>query len=252
MTYENNMNKAQDRFNPAQPYLPPRPSNDKPSFKEKPSLPPPPVPMPPPPPPPPPKVVMSAPPMTYDSFPPYPPSSDDSGPPGFSLPPDDPPMMMPSDDHHHHPHDDYKFELPPQPHYDHDHDVHYSDIDLDSLQAFYHDHHHHHHETTTTTTPKPEMVESKVNNRYSYYYLGKKLWYLPLYFSVYFIIYVSVLIVKSIARHKITYPQHWKSKRSLDEGWKMSPESLNALTKLVSDAVVNYGIKYLTSDNSEK
>lgn len=62
------------------------------------------------------------------------------------------------------------------------------------------DHHHVYKEVTTTEAPEDERVNK---GHYSYYFLGRKLWYIPLYFSVYFIIYVTVLILKSIARHKI-------------------------------------------------
>lgn len=76
------------------------------------------------------------------------------------------------------------------------------------------DHHHVYHEIkTTTTTAAPE--DERVNKgHYSYYYLGRKLWYIPLYFSVYFIVYITVLILKSIARHKVSFVQHFDDKRT--------------------------------------
>lgn len=50
--------------------------------------------------------------------------------------------------------------------------------------------------------------EDRVSKRpYSYYFLGRKLWYIPLIFSVYFIIYVGALVLKSVARHKIQFPE---------------------------------------------
>ena len=70
---------------------------------------------------------------------------------------------------------------------------------------FHHYHHHNHH--PTTTTEEPEMNDQRLSKRpYSYYYIGKKLWYLPLYFSIYFIIYIAALVLKSITRHKINFP----------------------------------------------
>lgn len=65
------------------------------------------------------------------------------------------------------------------------------------------DHHPVYHEVTTTTEAQEDMRVNK--GQYSYYYLGRKLWYIPLYFSIYFIIYVTVLILKSIARHKVDF-----------------------------------------------
>lgn len=83
-----------------------------------------------------------------------------------------------------------------------DHD-HYHEVIYDHLPEF---HHHHHHRSTT---PEPEMNDQRLDKRpYSYYFIGKKLWYIPLYFSIYFIVYIAALVLKSIARHKITFPAH--------------------------------------------
>ncbi|KAK6619555.1 hypothetical protein RUM43_012312 [Polyplax serrata] len=50
--------------------------------------------------------------------------------------------------------------------------------------------------------------EDRVSKKpYSYYFLGRKLWYIPLLFSVYFIVYVGALVLKSVARHKIQFPE---------------------------------------------
>lgn len=66
----------------------------------------------------------------------------------------------------------------------------------------HHHHHHHHEEETTTTTVAPEPEEPRVK-KYSYYYLGRKLWYIPLYFTLWFCLYVVALIIRSIGRHKV-------------------------------------------------
>ncbi|XP_022822506.1 histone-lysine N-methyltransferase SETD1B-like [Spodoptera litura] len=154
-------------------------------------------------------------------------------PPAGDMKPDshDAPM-----DDHGFPHDfpgDFKF------HHDfdeHDHD---------------HDHYHYHHPTTTTTTEMPRV------NRYSYYYLGKKLYYLPLYFSVYFIVYVGALIIKAVLRHKITYPNSWRpntttasffSKRSIES--HLSNENLHEITGRVTRAIAMAAEKYV-SDKSK-
>lgn len=90
--------------------------------------------------------------------------------------PDQPPMptgmdvMPPSgppDDHDHlHHHDHPSFD--------------YSDLIYDDHHHHPHHHHHHHEEPTTTTPSPPEEPRVK---KYSYYYLGRKLWYIPLYFT---------------------------------------------------------------------
>lgn len=71
-----------------------------------------------------------------------------------------------------------------------------------------HHHHHHHEEETTTTTVAPEPEEPRVK-KYSYYYLGRKLWYVPLYFTLWFCLYVVALIIRSIGRHKVR--REWNS-----------------------------------------
>ncbi|CAK9801928.1 hypothetical protein ANTQUA_LOCUS3063 [Anthophora quadrimaculata] len=77
-------------------------------------------------------------------------------------------------------------------HHDFDHELIYDHI------PEYHEH-----------TEPPEMNDQRLDKRpYSYYFIGKKLWYIPLYFSIYFIIYIAALVLKSIARHKITFPAH--------------------------------------------
>lgn len=100
------------------------------------------------------------------------------------------------------------------------------------------DHHHHHvykEVTTTTTTEAPE--DERVNKgHYSYYYLGRKLWYIPLYFSVYFIIYVTVLILKSIARHKIQL-KHEHFARDKDKGRSLDLNDLNDLHQNVTEGI---------------
>jgi hypothetical protein len=80
-------------------------------------------------------------------------------------------------------------------------------------------------QTNNTYLPMPITYgpeENRNKKPYTYYYLGRKLWYIPLYFSVYFIVYITSLLVKSIARHKIKYPlSYWAgySKRALGNGF---------------------------------
>lgn len=71
----------------------------------------------------------------------------------------------------------------------------------------HHDLHHDYHHVKVPPPPLEMMDDQRVNRRpYSYYYIGRKLWYVPLYFSIYFIIYIASLILKSVARHKINFP----------------------------------------------
>lgn len=118
-------------------------------------------------------------------------------------------------------------------------------------------HHYHHHTTTTTTTTTTEAPRA---NRFSYYYLGKKLYYLPLYFSVYFIVYVGALIIKAVLRHKIVYPNSWRpngttatffSKRSVDS-WDLSNENLHEVTGRVTKAIAEAAEKYMSESTKTK
>ncbi|CAH0382232.1 unnamed protein product [Bemisia tabaci] len=57
--------------------------------------------------------------------------------------------------------------------------------------------------------PPPTPADEEEDEReaqYYYYGVGRHLWYVPLYFSIYFIIYVGYLILRSIARHKVQLP----------------------------------------------
>ena len=105
----------------------------------------------------------------------------------------------------------------PQQHHDHDHEhdhIPYHHHSLSSYPSYhsyphiiyddehYHHDHHYHHHPTTTTEPPPPPPEPRVK-KYSYFYIGRKLWYIPLYFTVWFTFYVLWLILKSISRHKV-------------------------------------------------
>lgn len=112
----------------------------------------------------------------------------------------------------------------------------------DHYPHFFYDHHPVYHEiatTTTTTTEAPQ--EERVNNNYSYYYLGRKLWYIPLYFSAYFIIYITVLILKSIARHKVSFWQDLHNLGSRREGRNLNLEEItNNVTSSIERAQAKY------------
>lgn len=104
--------------------------------------------------------------------------------------------------------------------YHRDHDFKYSGLHgVDAFPEIVYDHdpHHdyfeHHHPppttTTTTTTEEPEELEEPEEpeqprvKKYSYFYLARSLWYIPLYFTVWFTFYVTYLILQSIGRHKV-------------------------------------------------
>lgn len=153
--------------------------------------------------------------------PPPPPSDDDDRGPQHDHPPFlnfgqprpsdlpfpfDPNLLK--DDHGHGPYSDIIFDH--DPHHDHHH--HHDDHDFFDF---------HHHlppppprplppppppPPTTEPPPPPEEPEEPEQPRvkkYSYFYLSRSLWYIPLYFTVWFTFYVTWLILQSIGRHKV-------------------------------------------------
>ncbi|KAL5278715.1 hypothetical protein ACFFRR_003374 [Megaselia abdita] len=195
---------------------------------------------------------------------------------------DDPGPPVDAHDHHHDHHHDYipgKLYPTPPPGYipdgnDHDHDHHHHHEHIPEItddhhhdhfedhgvKAFdYHDlvyddhffHHHHHHPTEPPPPPPPPSTEAPEPppeprvKKYSYFYIGRKLWYIPLYFTVWFSFYVLWLILKSIARHKVNLPNHYVAKRSLpDMSHKQATEHIDKLTVFVMDNIEKFKDKY--------
>ncbi|XP_065086229.1 uncharacterized protein LOC135708152 isoform X2 [Ochlerotatus camptorhynchus] len=74
---------------------------------------------------------------------------------------------------------------------------------------------------TTNLAPLPppplEYGTARVK-AYSYFYLSRTLWYVPLYFTLYFCFYILILVLRSIARHKVSYPNNFTgTSRSLQD-----------------------------------
>ncbi|KAL9928042.1 uncharacterized protein ACN427_003905 [Glossina fuscipes fuscipes] len=91
----------------------------------------------------------------------------------------------------------------------------------------------HYHTTTTTQAPPPEPPPEPRVKKYSYFYIGRKLWYIPLYFTVWFTFYVLWLILKSIARHKVNLPNHYVNRRSL-ENYDLRKTQQNRIDQLTT------------------
>ncbi|XP_055906807.1 uncharacterized protein LOC129942037 [Eupeodes corollae] len=142
---------------------------------------------------------------------------------------------------HHEHHPDIEFSHGPIFHDHHPHD--YPDIVYDD----YHHGHHHHVPMTTEPPPPPPAPEQPRVKKYSYFYIGRKLWYIPLYFTVWFTFYVLWLILKSIARHKVNLPNHYVTRRSIDEimEHREARESIDKLTVQVMDGIEKFKLRYL-------
>lgn len=76
--------------------------------------------------------------------------------------------------------------------------------DIGSIHSDFTKHHSHHViEDSPAQNFTPKLPPEARVKKYSYFYIGRKLWYIPLYFTVWFSFYVLWLILKSIARHKV-------------------------------------------------
>jgi hypothetical protein len=59
-------------------------------------------------------------------------------------------------------------------------------------------------EASTTEKAVMEKVKNEPRAKtYSYYYFGRKVWYIPLFFTTYFSIYMAAIIIRSIGRHAV-------------------------------------------------
>lgn len=83
--------------------------------------------------------------------------------------------------------------------------------------------------------------------KYSYFYIGRKLWYIPLYFTVWFSFYILWLIIKSIGRHKVNLPNHYVSRRSAPDPFTEQgrDEYINEMTVRVLEHIDSFKQKYL-------
>lgn len=58
----------------------------------------------------------------------------------------------------------------------------------------------------TTTPPPPPPPPPPAT--YTYYYLGPKLWYIPMFFNVYCVLYIAYIIIRVVTKHKVLFPEH--------------------------------------------
>lgn len=84
-------------------------------------------------------------------------------------------------------------------------------------------------------TKKHGPEEKRNQKPYTFYYIGRKLWYLPMYFSAYFAAYITAILVKAIARHKIRYPLQYWTGRSLGNGF--NKRELELVTGVITKAL---------------
>jgi hypothetical protein len=155
--------------------------------------------------------------------------------------------------------DSYSLSLPKYPyyHYSEGNPLHYNSQDYEygdyypnsqEQKPYSHDHLHYYNsfynmsapsstQQPMETTPRPE--EKSNTRRYTFYYIGRKLWYLPMYFSAYFATYLTLILVKAVARHKIMFPlQYWadtSTSKSLGNGF--NKRELELFTEVIMKAL---------------
>lgn len=160
--------------------------------------------------------------------------------------------------------EDSYFPSPPKyPHHHGDlHDYVYVDYDPTLHEHKPHEHHHMYYDNSyyhapqlnntyqlppenNTYQPMQSMEENRNKKPYTYYYIGRKLWYIPLYFSVYFIVYITSLLVKSIARHKIRFPaSYWAGGYARALGNELNKKRLEMITGYITKALEKFGKRY--------
>lgn len=80
--------------------------------------------------------------------------------------------------------------------------------------------------------------------QYANYFIGPKLWYIPLFFSIYYLCYVTALIVKAISRHKILFPSK-AQKVTAKSDYPGRSFVQNTLTGIIITALETAAKKYL-------
>lgn len=93
--------------------------------------------------------------------------------------------------------------------------------------------------------PLPDITEAPQIGKtqetsFGYYYIGRKLWYIPLYFSIYFVLYVGALIIKALARHKIRFPENLSNAVISSNNRLLNNDSDNLLVTMVQTALEKF------------
>lgn len=68
----------------------------------------------------------------------------------------------------------------------------------------------------TTQNPLQLTNSEARGSTYSYYYISRRVWYIPLWFLIYFCFYIMGLIIRSIILHRVCIHNHYKSTRILN------------------------------------
>lgn len=63
---------------------------------------------------------------------------------------------------------------------------------------------HNFQQSKSTQNPLAKLTNSEARgSTYSYYYISRRIWYIPLWFLIYFCFYIMGLIIRSIILHKV-------------------------------------------------
>ncbi|XP_021942691.1 uncharacterized protein LOC110841442 isoform X2 [Zootermopsis nevadensis] len=97
----------------------------------------------------------------------------------------------------------------------------------------------------TYGAPQNETQPMEKKPQITYYYLGRKLWILPLYAGICFIAYVLLLLLKAISRHKVISPYNYYTgvqSRHLKSHWQ---QHLYNTTEHVTKALKTAEYRYM-------
>ncbi|KAG8261542.1 hypothetical protein J6590_070452 [Homalodisca vitripennis] len=94
------------------------------------------------------------------------------------------------------------------------------------------------HASGPSSLPTAPEDRQLYDNTYQYYF---QVWYLPMFFAVYFMLYVGALIIKGAARHKVKFPLIPAQSARGDPDWNLDLDLLTErVTRAVSDAALRY------------
>uniref|UniRef100_A0A336MHL7 CSON001845 protein n=1 Tax=Culicoides sonorensis TaxID=179676 RepID=A0A336MHL7_CULSO len=80
---------------------------------------------------------------------------------------------------------------------------------------------------------------------YSYYYISRRVWYIPLWFLFYFCFYILGLIIRSIILHRIRADKvEVVNQRMIHENYQVNTDVVNDMTGRVLDYIEQYQQKY--------
>ncbi|KAG8261540.1 hypothetical protein J6590_070450 [Homalodisca vitripennis] len=89
--------------------------------------------------------------------------------------------------------------------------------------------------------PPPPKQESLMES--TFYQIGPKIWFIPLWFSIYFVIYVTALLLKTVIKHKLFIPQ--TQFQYLTTAPAVRSYQMDELTSRITQGLAEAAVRYL-------